>query len=42
MIEKVSEVLLKGQYTAEALHDAAEVTRLIEEILSPYYNKATL
>ena len=42
MIEKVSEELLKGQYTAEALHDAAEVTRLIEEILSPYYNKATL
>lgn len=42
MIEKVSEELVKGQYTAEALHDAAEVTRLIEEILSPYYNKATL
>lgn len=42
MIEKISEELLKGQYTAETLHDAAEVTRLIEEILSPYYNKATL
>ena len=37
MISRVSTELLEGSYQTQGVRDAAEVTRLIEEILSPYY-----
>lgn len=37
MISRISTELLSGSYCARGLQDAAEVTRLIEEILSPFY-----
>lgn len=37
MIGQITQELLTGHYSADALVDAVETTRLIEEILKPYY-----